>query len=449
MDLSAPLSDTAALRAYFLAGSKTKPMWRIGTEHEKFPYRLSSLQPVSYDEVKGIRDFLHVLKIFGWQEQRENENLVGLVRGGAAITLEPGGQIELSGSPVTNLHETAAEIEQHLDEIKEISRLLDIGFLGMGFHPTATRQDIPLMPKQRYQIMRDYLPKRGRHGLDMMLRTCTTQVNLDYASEADMVLKMRVATALQPVATALFAASPFYEGKPCGYQSQRMAMWQDTDPDRCGFLQFVFEDNFGFDRYIDYALDTPMLLLRDQDRLIDVAGSSFRDFMCGRLAAAPGRLPMADDWSLHLSTLFPDVRLKQYLELRGADCGNRSAILALPSFWTGLLYDETALQAAWQLVADWTVEERAALHRLVPRHGLALEFRGEKLQAIAHKAVTLAQQGLRRRAVRLHGGADETRYLDSLFLICETGLSYADELRGLYEHQWHGDIQQVFPACSL
>ncbi len=432
-----------------MAGCKPRSSWRIGTEHEKFLFRLSNLNLVDYAETRGIRDLLQVLRIFGWQEEFEGDAVVGLQRGGARISLEPGGQLELSGRPVENLHETVSEIEQHLEELREVSRLLDIGFLGIGFHPTATCNQIPWTPKQRYRLMRDYLPQKGKHGLDMMLRTCTTQVNLDYSDECDMVMKMRVATALQPIATALFSASPFAEGKPTGYQSQRMAVWQDTDPARCGHLSFVFDGDFGFDRYIAYALDVPMIFIRHEGKLIESSGACFRDFMAGRLPRLTGYTPSIEDWALHLSTLFPDVRLKQYLELRGADCGNAAAIGALPSFWTGLLYDNTTLGSAWAMVEDWSNEERLALHRQVPQFGLRTKFRGGSVQDIAHKCVLLAQQGLRRRANRLHGGADETRYLDTLFMITESGISYADELLGLYEHQWKGEIKHIFSACQL
>lgn len=444
-----PITSKADLIAYFNDGCKPKKDWLIGTEHEKFPFRLSDLRPVSYDEPKGIKDLLQVLKIFGWRETLENNLVIGLQRGGAHISLEPGGQLELSGRPVHDLHETAAEIDQHLEELEEVSRLLDIGFLGMGFHPTATRDELFWMPKERYAIMRDYLPQRGRHGIDMMLRTCTTQVNLDYADEADMIMKLRIALALQPVATALFAASPFAEGKQTQHQSWRMAMWQDTDADRCGTLPFVFEDGFGFERYVDYALNVPMLSIQRDGRYIHAAGQSFKDFIAGKLPARHGELPTIADWQRHLNSIFTDVRLKQYLEMRGADCGNAESILALPSFWTGLLYDDTARSAAWDLIQDWTPEERAALSLHAPQSGLRTVFRDRRLCDIAHKAITLAQQGLRRRAIRLHGGADETRYLDNLFLITETGMSYADNLASQLEHQWHGNIMKVFESCKL
>jgi glutamate--cysteine ligase len=444
-----PITTRQQLCDYFLAGCKAKGDWLIGTEHEKFPFRLSTRKPVSYDEPSGIRDLLQVLKIFGWKELSENGNVIGLKRGFASIALEPGGQVELSGAPVSNLHETAAEIDQHLEELKEVARLLDIGFLGIGFHPAARREDLGWMPKGRYAIMRDYMPKVGTLGHDMMLRTCTTQVNLDYADEADMIRKMRVAMALQPVATALFAASPFTEGKPNGFQSYRMHIWQDTDAARSGALPFVFAPDFGFERYIDYALDVPMYFVMREGQYIDASGQSFRDFMAGKLPALPGALPTLTDWHNHLTTLFPDVRLKQYIEMRGADCGTAELILALPSYWTGILYDPIACDTAWELVKDWTAEEHAILKHDVPRHGLHTVFRGQPLCAIAHETVRLAQQGLRRRAVRLHGGADETRYLDGLFMITEAGSSYADELLMRLEHQWEGDMARIFTDCRL
>lgn len=445
-----PLENRRQLVEYFIAAAKPKTEWLIGTEHEKFPFRLSTLKPVQYGESKGIKDLLQVLKIYGWQDVLEEEKIIGLKRGGAKISLEPGGQVELSGAPVKNLHETSAEIDQHLEELREVSQLLDIGFLGIGFHPLAHRGDFDWgVPKARYRIMRDYMAKRGKLGHDMMLRSCTVQVNLDYANEADMVRKMRVATALQPIATALFAASPFTEGQPNGFQSWRMRVWQDTDSDRCGMPDFVFEDGYGFERYVDYALDVPMYFVAREGRFIDVAGQSFRDFMQGRLPSLPGEIPIMSDWHNHLTTLFPDVRLKQFLEMRGADCGAAESILALPSFWTGLLYDDTACEAAWALVKDWTPEDRAFLHREAPRLGLKLEFRGASLADLAHEVIKLAQQGLRRRAIRLHGTADETRYLDGLFIMTETGLSYAEELLMRLEHQWDRDINQVFVDCRL
>jgi glutamate--cysteine ligase len=448
-DLGAVIENRDQLVAWFAAGSKPKTAWRIGTEHEKFVFHTDNLRPASYDEPNGIRDLLHGLKTFGWQEVAENGNVIALKRGGALVSLEPGGQFELSGAPLANLHETSAEIDQHLDEVKQIGAQLGLGFLGLGFQPTVSRDAMPWMPKGRYQIMRTYMPKVGSLGLDMMLRTCTTQVNLDFADEADMVLKMRVAVALQPIATALFAASPFGEGAANGFNSYRMHIWQDTDNARSGYPEFVFENGFGFERYADYALNVPMYFVYRDGKYIDASGQKFTDFLQGKLPACSGHKPHINDWRDHLTTLFPDVRLKQYIETRGADCGTAEMILALPSFWVGILYDSIALDAAWQLVKNWTPEDRATLHRDVPKQGLRTPIAGKNAGYFAHEAVKLAQQGLRRRAVRLHGAADETRYLDRLFMITEGEMSYADDLLMRFQHFWNGDINKVYEDCRL
>ena len=444
-----PITDRQQLVGYFMAGNKTISDWQITTTHQKFPFRLSTLKPVGYADPKGIRDLLQVLKIFGWQEILEEAQITGLRRAFARITLGAGGQVSLAGAPVRNLHETAAEIDQHLDELKEVSKLLDIGFLGLGFHPTAKIEELEGPPSARDTLIRNAMLKSGTSGQDLLQRTCGTEVGLDYADEADMVHKMRVATALQPIATALFAASPFTEGKPNGYQSTRMQVTQGADPARCGFLPFVFAPDFGFARYVEYALDLPMYFVVRDGKYIDASGQSFRAFMAGKLPALPDSLPTINDWHNHLTTLFPDVRLLQNLEMRGADCGTAESILALPCFWTGILYDATACAAAWELVQDWSIADHAALRRDVPRQGLKLDFRGSPLCTIAHAALRLAQQGLRRRAVRLHGGADETRYLDGLFMITESGNSYADELMMRLEHQWQGDITRIFVDAHL
>ena len=444
-----PITDKRQLVEYFARGMRPKAEWLIGVEHEKFPYHLATLKPVSYDEPNGIRALLLAMEGYGWKPVMGDTTIIGLTRGRAAISLEPGGQVELAGAPLNNLHEVAAEVDEHLVEACEIADKLGIGFLGMGFHPSATRDEIPWMPKQRYRIMRNYMPKKGTLGLDMMLRTCTVQANLDYASESDAVKKMRVALALQPIATALFASSPFATGKPNGYVSYRMHMWEDTDPDRCGALPLVFEDGFGFERYAEYALDVPMYFVWREGRYIDCAGQSFRDFLKGKLPALPGELPTITDWANHLTTLFPDVRLKNVIEVRGADCGSVEMMTALPAFWVGLLYDATALDGAWELVKSWTPEERAQLHAEVPRLGLNAEIDGRKALEVASAAVTLAQQGLRRRANRLHGGADETRYLDALFAITESGASRADQLLMQFQNFKNFTMQNVFEACRL
>ncbi|MBI1273124.1 MAG: glutamate--cysteine ligase [Alphaproteobacteria bacterium] len=447
--LGDPVTDRRQLTAYIADGCKPKAEWRIGTEHEKFVFNTATFAPTGYDGPAGIRALMLGMKAFGWQEVFEGKNLVAMKRGQTTISPEPGGQFELAGAPLANLHETAAEIDQHFTEARQAAAELGLGFLGLGFHPTAKREDIPWIPKGHYAIMRKYMPSVGTLGHDMMQQTCTTQVNLDYADEADMVLKMRVATALQPIATALFAASPFTEGQPNGYASYRMHIWQDTDAARCGMPEFVFEDGFGFERYADYALSVPMYYVRRGGGFIDASGQSFADFMAGKLPALPGETPYIGDWLNHLGVLYPDVRLKSFMEMRGADAGTVESILALPSFWTGIMYDSIALDAAWQLIKVWSAEDRAALHRDVPKRGLKTPVAGKTAAWYANEAVKLAQQGLRRRAVRLHGMADETRYLDRLFMITEGEMSYADDLLMRFEHFWKGDISKVFEDCRL
>ncbi|MDR3516175.1 MAG: glutamate--cysteine ligase [Azospirillaceae bacterium] len=439
-----PITDRRQLVSYLEAGSKPVTDWRIGTEHEKFVYRLSDLRPVAYDGPQGIAELLTRMIRFGWQPWEENGAIIALTCGAANVTLEPGGQVELSGAPLETLHQTCAEIQTHLAQVKEIDAELGIGMIGLGFNPKWSRADIPWMPKGRYQIMRDYMPKRGALGIDMMLRTCTVQVNLDFASEADMVSKFRVSLALQPLATALFASSPFTEGKPNGFQSYRSHIWTDTDPDRCGDLPFVFEDGFGFERYVDYALDVPMYFVYRNGRYIDASGQSFRDFLDGRLPMLPGQQPLMSDWADHLTTLFPEVRLKRFLEMRGADCGPSGRLCALSAFWVGLLYDDQALDAATRMVADWSAEDRAYLRREVPRHGLATPFRGRPLQALAVETVALSRQGLNRRARLDSWGNNESHFVEPLMTIAERNETLASELLGRFHKQWQGQIDPIF-----
>src|SRR5579862_8784685 len=342
----APITDKRQLVEYLASGCKPAQEWRIGTEHEKFVFRRDDLRPVAYDGDKGIRALLEGLRRFGWQPVLDGENIVGLEESGGAISLEPGGQFELSGAPLDNIHQTCDEVQTHLKQVREVTEELGLGMLGLGFLPKWTREDCYWMPKRRYRVMQRYMPTRGKLGLDMMLRTCTVQVNLDFESEADMVLKSRVSLALQPIAVALFANSPFVEGKPTGYLSYRSHVWTDVDPDRSGMLPFVFEDGFGFERYVDYMLDVPMYFVYRDGKYVDVAGQSFRDFMKGRLPGLPGAIPTMSDWSDHLTTAFPEVRLKRIIEMRGADAGPWDQICALPALWSGLLYDPQSLDAA-------------------------------------------------------------------------------------------------------
>ena len=440
----APITDPRQLAAWFEAGCKPIDSWRIGTEHEKFAFRLSDLKPLPYDGPDGIGAFLQGMTRFGWTPVTENGTVIALAKGLASVSLEPGGQVELSGAPLQTIHQTCTEVHEHLNQIKAVDAELGTGMVGLGFNPKWRRDDIPWMPKGRYKIMREYMPKRGSLGLDMMTRTCTVQVNLDFSSEADMVKKFRVSLALQPVATALFANSPFTEGKPNGFHSFRSQIWTDTDPDRCGDLPFVFEEGFGFERYADYALDVPMYFVYRDGRYIDASGQSFRDFLEGRLPALPGERPLLTDWSDHLTTLFPEVRLKKFLEMRGADGGPWERLCALPALWVGLLYDSEALNAAWELVKDWSGEERSALRRDVPRLALATPFRNRSVRELALEVLAISSAGLRRRARASDCGDDESGFLQTLFAIADSGETPAAALLKQFHGAWEGNIDPVF-----
>lgn len=426
---------------YIKSGCKPKEQWRIGTEHEKFGYRLEDLRPIEYDQVKVLLDAL--VERFDWTPIMEGENIIGAKLDGQSVTLEPGGQFELSGAPLQNLHMTCAEVHNHLYQVKTVASEIGVGFMGLGFNPKWTVPDIPVMPKGRYKIMKAYMPTRGNRGLDMMFRTCTIQVNLDYSSEEDMVRKFRTSLALQPIATALFANSPFKDGKPAGCASLRADTWTDVDPDRTGTLAFAFEDGFGFDAYTEYILDVPMYFVYRNGEYIDVTGESFRDFMEGKLPQLPGDYPTLDDWEQHLTTAFPEVRLKRYIEMRGADGGPWSKICALPALWVGLLYDEQALSEAEALVADWTQEERDYLRTAVAKDALRAEFRGRTVGELAKEVVLIAKAGLKRR------GQNEENFVDGLLEMAETGKSQADMLVDMYENQWKGDIDPIFKKMSF
>ncbi|MEI6559723.1 MAG: glutamate--cysteine ligase [Rhodospirillaceae bacterium] len=440
----APITDPRQLTAWFESGCKPACDWRIGTEHEKFAFRLSDLTPLPYDGPDGIGALLQGLTRFGWAPVSENGHVIALTRGLASVSLEPGGQVELSGAPLETIHETCTEVHEHLRQIRAIDAELGTGMIGLGFNPKWRREDVPWMPKGRYKIMRDYMPKRGTLGIDMMTRTCTVQVNLDFSSEADMVRMFRVSLALQPIATALFAASPFTEGRPNGFQSFRSQIWTDTDPDRCGDLPFVFEDGFGFERYVDYALDVPMYFVFRNGRYLDASGQSFRDFLKGRLPALPGETPLLTDWSDHLTTLFPEVRLKKFLEMRGADGGPWQRLCALPALWVGLLYDSVALDAAWDLVKDWSAAERAGLRRDVPRLALATPFRTRSVREIALEVLTISAAGLSRRARHSDCGDDESGFLQTLFAIADSGETPAATLLKRFHGAWEGSVDPVF-----
>ncbi len=442
---STPITGRQQLVDYLAAGEKPRAAWRIGTEHEKFGFCTDDLRPPTFEGERGIKALLETLATrYGWQVAREGENPVALSRDKASITLEPAGQLELSGAPLETIHQTCSEVNAHLAEVRSIADGMGLGFLGMGFQPKWSREQMPWMPKGRYKIMREYMPKVGALGLDMMTRTCTVQVNLDFSSEADMVKKFRVSLALQPIATALFADSPFTEGKPNGYQSYRSHIWSDTDADRTGMLDFVFEDGFGYERYVDYILDVPMYFSLQDGNYLDLAGQDFKHFMAGELAALPGIRATMKDWADHLTTAFPEVRLKQYLEMRGADGGPWGRLCALPALWVGLLYDDEALDAAWDLVKDFTAAERHALRDGVPKHALKLPFRGGTVRDLAREALKIAAHGLKRRARLNAGGADESTFLDPLIEIVESNQTPAERKLELFHGAWGGSVDPVF-----
>ncbi|MBB6307532.1 glutamate--cysteine ligase [Xanthobacter tagetidis] len=446
-----PISSRDELVDWMEKGNKPQSAFRIGTEHEKIPFTLSRHEPVPYEGPKGIRALLEGMRmLLGWEPIMEGSTIIGLadVTGGGAISLEPGGQFELSGAPVSTIHETCAELNAHLAQVREVATPLGIGFLGIGMSPKWSRSETPVMPKGRYKIMSNYMPKVGTLGLDMMFRTCTVQVNLDFSSEADMVKKMRVGLALQPIATALFANSPFTEGKPNGFLSFRSEIWRDTDNARSGMLPFAFEDGFGFERYVDYALDVPMYFVKRGDAYVDVAGSSFRDLLAGRNPMLPGETATLSDWVNHLSTIFPEVRLKRFLEMRGADAGPWATLCALPAFWAGLLYDQESLDAAWDLVKDWTAEERQQLRDDVPRLALAAPFRGAPARELARRALALSNEGLRRRARLDRKGRDETHFLQPLEEAVLTGRSPAELLLEHYRTDWNGSVEPAFTTLA-
>ncbi len=442
-----PIQSRDELVAWLEQGVKPKAEFRIGTEHEKFVFTVEGHHPVPYEGKRGIRALLEGMRLLlGWEPLMEGEHIIGLtsVTGAAAISLEPGGQFELSGAPLETVHETSSEIHAHLAQLAEVARPLGLGFLGLGMSPKWSRSQTPMMPKGRYRIMTVYMPKVGKLGLDMMYRTCTVQTNLDFSSEADMVKKLRVGLALQPVATALFANSPFTEGKLNGYLSFRSEIWRDTDPDRTGMLPWAFEPGMGFERWVDYALDVPMYFVKRGDKYIDVAGQSFRDLMAGKLALLPGERATLSDWANHLTTIFPEVRLKRYLEMRGADSGRRRRLTSLPAFWVGLLYDDVSLDAAWDLVKDWSAEERQTLRDDVPKLALRAEIRGRSVRELAAACLDLAHRGLARRKRLDIGGRDETRHLETLDHIVARGVTPAEELIEKFKGEWGGSVEPVF-----
>ncbi|PEQ12946.1 glutamate--cysteine ligase [Novosphingobium sp. PC22D] len=443
--LDPEIESVTQLAEPMAGGEKPREKWRIGTEHEKLVYDRADHHAPSYDEPGGIHDLLMALTEFGWEPVEEGGKVIAMRGEDGTVSLEPAGQLELSGAPLDNLHQTCNETGRHLAQVKAIGDRTGKGFLGLGMWPDKTREELPVMPKGRYAIMLRHMPRVGTMGLDMMLRTCTIQVNLDYSSEADMAQKFRVSLALQPLATALFANSPFTEGKPNGFLSYRSHIWSDTDPHRTGMLPFVFDEGFGYERYVDYMLDVPMYFVFREGRYIDAAGQSFRDFIAGKLPALPGERPRMSDWTDHLSTAFPEVRLKSFLEMRGADGGPWGRICALPALWVGLLYDQGALDAAWDLVKDWDMEGREALRNAVPK--LALDAPvpgGGTLRDIAGEVLAIARSGLAARDRTDGMGNNETGFLEPLGEIVKSGKVPAQRLLDKFHGEWGGDIARVY-----
>ncbi|WP_350333296.1 glutamate--cysteine ligase [Coralliovum pocilloporae] len=448
-----PLTSRDQLIGELEAGCKPKERWRLGTEHEKFVFRIKDHSPVAYDGENGIRRLLEGMEgLLGWDRIDDLGNIIGLAdpNGGGAISLEPGGQFELSGAPVETIHDTCREVHGHLARLREIGDALGIGFMGVGASPIWSRAQTPVMPKSRYKIMTNYMPKVGTMGLDMMYRSCTIQVNLDFASEADMVKKMRVSLALQPIATALFANSPFLDGKPNGFLSYRSEIWRDTDNNRAGMLPFVFEEGYGFERYVDYALQVPMYFVKRGETYHDATHITFQQYLDGAMRdqLPAGDEPNEGDWVNHLSCIFPEVRLKRFLEMRGTDGGPWRRICALPALWVGLLYDSTALDAAWDLVKDWTDEERQALRDQVPVTALKTKFRDTTVHAIADQVVDIAREGLKARNRISEAGFDETQYLHVLEDIVALGETPAEEMLKRYHGDWQGDLERVFECYA-
>ncbi len=446
-----PIEHHSQLAEFLSSGCKPKSEWRIGTEHEKFGYCKDTLLPIPYEGERSIKAILEGLRDqFGWAPLEEAGQLIGLTKGGANVSLEPGGQLELSGAPLESIHQTCDEANEHLKEVKAVADKVGAGFFGMGAAPDWTHEQMPLMPKGRYKLMDRYMAEVGTHGRQMMRRTTTIQVNLDFSSEPDMVQKLRAALALQPIATALFANSPFFEGKLTGYQSWRARIWQDTDNARTGMLPFVFEDGFGFEAYVQYALDVPMYFVYRDGKYIDALGMSFRDFLAGKLPALPGEMPTMSDWADHLTTAFPEARIKQYMEMRGADGGPWRKICALPAFWVGLMYDQTALDAASEVCKDWNAEQRDQLRLDVAKDGLQARINGREVLDVAKDLLAISEAGLKVRAMPGAGGLipDETHFLNALQEVVDRGYSPAKKLERLYQCEWGGDIKRVYQEYS-
>ena len=437
----------------FQNGEKKPSDFKIGTEHEKFVFHIDTLKPVSFSGKSGIENLLIALKKYGWESILEDGNTIGLSRdkslGGGTITLEPAGQLELSGAPLTNIHETFNELDEHRSQISKEGSNLGLGFLGAGLTPDWSFDEMPIMPKSRYQIMKNYMPKKGNLGLDMMFRSTTIQVNLDYSSESDMIKKFKVSLALQPIATALFANSPFLDGNLTGYNSFRSHIWTDTDPDRTGMLPFVFDGEMSYEKYVDYALKVPMYFIYRDGNYLDVSGSSFEDFLNGDLDELPNEKPNIIDWENHLTTIFPEVRLKSFLEMRGADGGSFESVCALSSFWVGLLYDSESLDSSFDLIKDFNIKQLQELRIEVAKNGLHSIIGGIEIQEIAKKVLKLSREGLRNRNILNENGDSEEIFLDPLQKILSSGKSSSDDLIKKFSNNWNKNLVNMYKEYTF
>lgn len=437
----------------FQNGEKKPSDFKIGTEHEKFVFHIDTLKPVPFSGESGIENLLLALKKYGWESILEDGNTIGLSRdkslGGGTITLEPAGQLELSGAPLTNIHETFNELDEHRSQISKEGSNLGLGFLGAGLTPDWSFDEMPIMPKSRYQIMKNYMPKKGNLGLDMMFRSTTIQVNLDYSSESDMIKKFKVSLALQPIATALFANSPFLDGNLTGYNSFRSHIWTDTDPDRTGMLPFVFDGEMSYEKYVDYALKVPMYFIYRDGNYLDVSGSSFEDFLNGDLDELPNEKPNIIDWENHLTTIFPEVRLKSFLEMRGADGGSFESVCALSSFWVGLLYDSESLDSSFDLIKDFNIKQLQELRIEVAKNGLHSIIGGIEIQEIAKKVLMLSREGLRNRNILNENGDSEEIFLDPLQKILSSGKSSSDDLIKKFSNNWNKNLVNMYKEYTF
>jgi glutamate--cysteine ligase len=440
-NLDAPVASVEELVDFLRRWEKPRDRWRVGTEHEKIGLYEADHAPVPYETERGIGTLLErIAEVDGWGRITEGPNVIALEKDGASITLEPGGQFELSGAPLRTIHETCDEFHRHLDLMKRVSEPLGIVWLGLGMHPIHGVDRIPRMPKERYAIMQSYLPKRGALALDMMFTTATVQANYDFADEADMVAKMRAAMGLTPIVSAMFANSSLSGGKANGFVSRRLHVWQQVDPDRCGLLPLVFEPDFGYRRYVEWALDVPMFFVVRDGEHRPAKGMRFRTFL--REGGAGTRATLSD-FDRHLTTLFPDVRLKHIIEVRGADAVPPGLTCSLPALWKGLLYDDEALAAAWHLVRHSSQEEREVAREDAARRGLGASFAGRSMLDLARELTAIAREGLRRIRHAGRRDPDETPFLDPILDQLESGASPGQVVLDRWEGEWGRSVDRL------